>query len=198
MYISKNTLTILTTNSSTDQRTKCNMYKYQKMCQLPSILCFHLGRLFPDGKCSAHVAFNEIMDLTEFIQPAQFEQQPPETDYLFDENSPSPTSPTCPSSTFPSSSASSWSGSSPIFFQPSSYSSQPYLVQSQYASSEVKYRLCSVICHLGTAFGGHYIAFRRYQDKWFRISDESVSEVHIRDVLGSEAYLLFYERIWAK
>eukprot|EP00470_Lotharella_oceanica_P007664 CAMPEP_0170181768 /NCGR_PEP_ID=MMETSP0040_2-20121228/25969_1 /TAXON_ID=641309 /ORGANISM="Lotharella oceanica, Strain CCMP622" /LENGTH=69 /DNA_ID=CAMNT_0010426935 /DNA_START=91 /DNA_END=300 /DNA_ORIENTATION=- len=31
--------------------------------------------------------------------------------------------------------------------------------------------------------------------KWYRVSDSSVVEVELKDVLQSQAYLLFYERL---
>jgi ubiquitin carboxyl-terminal hydrolase 16/45 len=52
--------------------------------------------------------------------------------------------------------------------------------------------------------GGHYVAYVRgermlnggvYGQTWFYASDAHVKEVSLSEVLRSEAYLLFYERV---
>ncbi|PWN31025.1 cysteine proteinase [Jaminaea rosea] len=82
-------------------------------------------------------------------------------------------------------------------------------------SSPPVYRLCSVVCHYGGHSFGHYVAYRRaptatrtpatldtyldgsVSDAWLRISDESVQQVTIKDVLaeGKGAVVVFYERV---
>ncbi|KAM7261998.1 hypothetical protein ACFE04_021075 [Oxalis oulophora] len=67
------------------------------------------------------------------------------------------------------------------------------------------YRLASVVEHFGRVGSGHYSVYRRVQAEsddgesglpyWFSISDSEVQSVSVKDVLGSEASLLFYERI---
>lgn len=68
--------------------------------------------------------------------------------------------------------------------------------------AKYKYKLCSVIVHLGDASSGHFICYRRgteahNQTKWFYISDTNVLEVSLSEVLNSSAYMLFYERLKA-
>ncbi|CAG2176339.1 unnamed protein product [Oppiella nova] len=63
-----------------------------------------------------------------------------------------------------------------------------------------RYKLCSVIVHLGDASSGHFICYRRgtethNQLKWYYISDTTVLEVSLSEVLNSSAYMLFYERV---
>ena len=56
------------------------------------------------------------------------------------------------------------------------------------------YQLQSVVEHRGNANGGHYVCYRRDQNRqWFLISDEVVNPVSWHDVRCSQAYLLFYE-----
>lgn len=87
----------------------------------------------------------------------------------------------------------------------------------------VEYDLKAVIVHQGGAENGHYIAFRKLagqeegrpeiadsdgaqalrgtgggEGDWWRLSDETVKKVHVRDVLASQAYMLFYRRREAK
>ncbi|EXJ90023.1 hypothetical protein A1O3_03091 [Capronia epimyces CBS 606.96] len=55
------------------------------------------------------------------------------------------------------------------------------------------YDLDCVVVHQGEhAQNGHYFAFCRQDNKWFRFDDEIVSATTTEDVLRQEAYLLFY------
>ncbi len=56
-----------------------------------------------------------------------------------------------------------------------------------------KYNLSGVVEHSGGMSSGHYVAYVRFQDDWFYISDSSVSKSSVQDVLGAQASLLFYE-----
>ncbi|EXJ73374.1 uncharacterized protein A1O5_03134 [Cladophialophora psammophila CBS 110553] len=59
--------------------------------------------------------------------------------------------------------------------------------------SEFIYDLDCVVVHQGEhAQNGHYFAFCRQDNKWFRFDDEIVSATTTEDVLRQEAYLLFY------
>lgn len=88
----------------------------------------------------------------------------------------------------------------------------------------VDYDLRAVIVHQGSADNGHYTAFRKLEsgeegpasteaaaglgvaqqalrgrggareEDWVDISDETVKRVSVRDVLASQAYMLFYRR----
>ncbi|XP_066334556.1 uncharacterized protein [Miscanthus floridulus] len=71
-----------------------------------------------------------------------------------------------------------------------------------------KYHLVAVIVHEGqTLDGGHYITFVRasrsgYQQQvsgaastWFCVSDEHVQDASLEEVLESQAYILFYEKL---
>lgn len=69
------------------------------------------------------------------------------------------------------------------------------------------YRLVGAVEHSGSMGGGHYVAYVRgdkIQGKshravgspsWFYASDAHVREVSFSEVLKSEAYILFYERL---
>ena len=55
------------------------------------------------------------------------------------------------------------------------------------------YELECVVVHQGDQISnGHYFAFCNQDGKWFRFDDEIVTATTIEDVLGQEAYLLFY------
>lgn len=70
-----------------------------------------------------------------------------------------------------------------------------------------RYHLVGVVEHSGTMRGGHYVAYVKGQrsrgkaekeegnSMWFYTSDAYVREVSLTDVLQSEAYILFYEKV---
>jgi len=58
---------------------------------------------------------------------------------------------------------------------------------------ELEYDLESVVVHHGQQIqNGHYFAFCRQGDRWFKFDDEIVSVSTMEEVLRQEAYLLFY------
>ncbi|XP_041456458.1 ubiquitin carboxyl-terminal hydrolase 30-like [Lytechinus variegatus] len=79
-----------------------------------------------------------------------------------------------------------------------------YLDVSNYSSRpmESKYRLASAVVHVGNAFSGHFLTYRRGPSKpneplnshWLCVSDESVYTAQLSDVLSQKAYMLYYQR----
>ncbi|QIX00577.1 hypothetical protein AMS68_006094 [Peltaster fructicola] len=57
---------------------------------------------------------------------------------------------------------------------------------------EAIYWLSSVVVHKGKIDNGHYISYSRQGDEWFRFDDSMVVKVDDKEVLGAEAYMLFY------
>ena len=55
-------------------------------------------------------------------------------------------------------------------------------------------RLYGVVEHQGNFSGGHYIAYVRIGDCWYRMNDSIVTCVREEEVLAKQAFLLFYER----
>lgn len=54
------------------------------------------------------------------------------------------------------------------------------------------YQLSSVVVHHGKMDSGHYISYARVNDEWFMFDDSKVVLVDEGQVLGAEAYMLFY------
>ncbi|KAL5372460.1 hypothetical protein DPSP01_013483 [Paraphaeosphaeria sporulosa] len=54
------------------------------------------------------------------------------------------------------------------------------------------YELSSVVVHKGKIDSGHYISYSREGDDWFMFDDSKVVLASEKEVLGAEAYLLFY------
>jgi ubiquitin carboxyl-terminal hydrolase 30 len=52
---------------------------------------------------------------------------------------------------------------------------------------------------LGDALSGHFVTYRRggpaNDSKWYYTSDSNVRQTELKEVLSSNAYMLFYERI---
>ncbi|KAL4223593.1 Ubiquitin carboxyl-terminal hydrolase 30 [Mactra antiquata] len=71
-------------------------------------------------------------------------------------------------------------------------------------SQEYTYKLTAVVTHLGDVFSGHFVTYRRfpsrkagekYSSRWLCTSDHAVKEVSFEEVMSTEAYMLFYERL---
>jgi len=54
------------------------------------------------------------------------------------------------------------------------------------------YDLLSVVVHVGKLNSGHYISYSRVANQWFLFDDHKVTLVSESQVLGAEAFLLFY------
>ncbi|XP_070532526.1 ubiquitin carboxyl-terminal hydrolase 20-like [Ptychodera flava] len=72
---------------------------------------------------------------------------------------------------------------------------KPFLSQES-PSKCTMYDLVSVICHHGTAGGGHYTAYCQnwINGQWYEFDDVYVTEVHDSQVANAEAYVLFYRK----
>lgn len=58
--------------------------------------------------------------------------------------------------------------------------------------SDYEYNLLSVVVHIGDMESGHYLAYCRQGEQWFKFNDDKVCLVDETEVLGADAYLLFY------
>ncbi len=55
------------------------------------------------------------------------------------------------------------------------------------------YDLFAVNQHFGISIGGHYTALCKNGDKWYNFDDEDISEITDKNLVSSNAYLLFYK-----
>ncbi|KAI8329758.1 hypothetical protein BC941DRAFT_405446 [Chlamydoabsidia padenii] len=69
----------------------------------------------------------------------------------------------------------------------------PYVSKEANCQSAI-YHLYAVLVHLGYGCdSGHYFAYVKAPDgKWFRMDDEDVTPVSLKEVLSQQAYMLFY------
>ena len=73
----------------------------------------------------------------------------------------------------------------------------------QSAAARNTYKLVGVLVHLGDVFSGHFVTYRRapstngqrFPTHWLYTSDAVVKRVSADEVLQSDAYMLFYEKI---
>ena len=62
--------------------------------------------------------------------------------------------------------------------------------------NNVNYNLISVINHHGsTQNSGHYTNFSKYNNKWYLLNDESITECHKNNLISGDAFILLYESI---
>lgn len=71
---------------------------------------------------------------------------------------------------------------------------RPYL-HKDCISKVTTYELFSVICHHGTAGGGHYTCYALNSGQWYEYDDQFVTEVSAETVQACEAYVLFYRKV---
>ncbi|XP_057667696.1 ubiquitin carboxyl-terminal hydrolase 20 isoform X2 [Diorhabda carinulata] len=71
---------------------------------------------------------------------------------------------------------------------------RPYL-HTDCVSKVSSYELFSVICHHGTAGGGHYTCFALNSGQWYEFDDQYVTKVSPDKVQSCEAYVLFYQKV---
>lgn len=69
----------------------------------------------------------------------------------------------------------------------------PYL-HTDCVSNVATYELFSVICHQGTAGGGHYTCYSLNGNQWYEFDDQYVTKVSAETVQACEAYVLFYRK----
>nr|XP_049701679.1 ubiquitin carboxyl-terminal hydrolase 20 isoform X2 [Helicoverpa armigera] len=58
-----------------------------------------------------------------------------------------------------------------------------------------RYELCAVICHAGTAGGGHYTCVARNGRSWYTFDDHCVQPLPYHHLPHCEAYVLFYRKV---
>ncbi|KAJ8710782.1 hypothetical protein PYW08_009297 [Mythimna loreyi] len=58
-----------------------------------------------------------------------------------------------------------------------------------------RYELCAVICHAGTAGGGHYTCVARNGRAWYTFDDHCVQPLPYHHLPHCEAYVLFYRKV---
>lgn len=84
--------------------------------------------------------------------------------------------------------------SSAVSFPLKGLDMRPYL-HKDCVSQVTNYELFSVICHHGTAGGGHYTCYALNSGQWYEFDDQFVTEVSSDTVQACQAYVLFYRKV---
>ncbi|KLJ13264.1 ubiquitin carboxyl-terminal hydrolase 22/27/51 [Blastomyces silverae] len=71
------------------------------------------------------------------------------------------------------------------------YTTHPHS-KSKGGNSNFMYDLSSAVVHKGKLDAGHYYVYCRQGEQWFLFNDDQVTVVNEAEVLGADAYLLFY------
>ncbi|KAM6930426.1 ubiquitin carboxyl-terminal hydrolase 30 [Xenentodon cancila] len=93
---------------------------------------------------------------------------------------------------------------SSVFLHSPGVSSQ-FGLTCDYSSAEYLFQLMAVLVHHGDMHSGHFVTYRRsplsprsssaLSSQWLWVSDDSVRKASLHEVLSSNAYMLFYERV---
>nr|XP_033474506.1 ubiquitin carboxyl-terminal hydrolase 30 isoform X1 [Epinephelus lanceolatus] len=211
-----------TVNGQVLESQRTTFVKQLKLGKLPQCLCIHLQRLTWSGegtpiKRQEHVQFTEYlsMDRYKHIASTQRSQRikcapsPIKTESLDDcmekpsangteaehrNNNNKPFSNgTCSSVLLQS------PGVNPQLGLTYDYSVFPS------SSTEYLFQLTAVLVHHGDMHSGHFVTYRRspssprttspLSSQWLWVSDDSVRKASLHEVLSSNAYMLFYERV---
>ncbi|RWS25720.1 ubiquitin carboxyl-terminal hydrolase 30-like protein [Leptotrombidium deliense] len=181
-YVSSETISDVTCDNCSFGHKKSSFTRKITFGKLPQLLCFHFHRLTWHNtgvpvKRSEYVNFPEFLNMDEFMYTSMKAKADLTDQYstltgLLGGTSQTPVR----DFAFPISS-----------------------VNATLSRARYRYRLCSVIVHIGNPLSGHYITFRRGanedDDKWYFASDSQVMRVLPREVMSSSAYMLFYERV---
>lgn len=74
---------------------------------------------------------------------------------------------------------------------------RPYLHE-KCSSTVTTYHLFAVICHHGTAGGGHYTCYALNNGQWYEFDDQYVTATTLDQVAQCQAYVLFYAKCTAQ
>ncbi|XP_037337869.1 ubiquitin carboxyl-terminal hydrolase 30 isoform X2 [Pungitius pungitius] len=212
-----------TFNGQVLQNQRTTFIKQLKLGKLPQCLCIHLQRLTWSNegtpiKRQEHVQFTEHLSMDCYkhnastprnqrikcapnsrnAESADDATEKPSTNgteakHLYNNNN-KPFSNGTRSSVFLQS-----PGVNPLLGLACDYSARPS------SSTEYLFQLTAVLVHHGDMHSGHFVTYRRgppsprtappLGSQWLWVSDDSVRKASQHEVLSSNAYMLFYERV---
>lgn len=196
---------------SQSQRT--TFIKQLKLGKLPQCLCIHLQRLTWSSEGSPikrqeHVQFSEYLSMDRYKHSTSAQRFVPikcspkhlKTDNLEDDLIAQPTANGTEKEHHNNNQP--FSNGSALFH----YSGmRPQLSLTCEFGSEYLFQLTAVLVHHGDMHSGHFITYRRspafprgpssFSSQWLWVSDDTVRKASLHEVLSSNAYMLFYERV---
>jgi ubiquitin carboxyl-terminal hydrolase 8 len=63
-----------------------------------------------------------------------------------------------------------------------------------YNKEKYVYDLYGICNHTGNVMGGHYYAYIKNNNKWYKMNDINVEEISINNIISNYAYCLFYRK----
>uniref|UniRef100_A0A3B3XSZ9 Ubiquitin carboxyl-terminal hydrolase n=1 Tax=Poecilia mexicana TaxID=48701 RepID=A0A3B3XSZ9_9TELE len=201
-----------TRNGQVFESQRTTFVKQLKLGKLPQCLCIHLQRLTwsSEGtpiKRQEHVQFTEYLSMDRYkhnssTQRSQRFTSAPKaikTESLEDSTERLKANGTGPFSNGTCSS---------VFLLSPGLSPQladARISVSPSSSAEYLFQLTAVLVHHGDMHSGHFVTYRRsppsacsaspFSCQWLWVSDDSVRKASLQEVLSSNAYMLFYERV---
>ncbi|XP_043924457.1 ubiquitin carboxyl-terminal hydrolase 30 isoform X2 [Protopterus annectens] len=200
------------------EKRRATFIKQLKLGKLPQCLCIHLQRLSWSNqgtplKRHEHVQFSEYLSLDRYKYRASSRRSNQcrlnskgSSESLFEEKDCTAMKITVldqPNDLKPL----LLNGAGPSAILSSPFATSPLPFVSDFSSSVYLFRLMAVVVHHGDMHSGHFVTYRRSPQssknhvtsnmQWLWISDDSVRKASLQEVLSSNAYLLFYERIRA-
>ncbi|XP_020791152.1 ubiquitin carboxyl-terminal hydrolase 30 isoform X1 [Boleophthalmus pectinirostris] len=197
------------------QRT--TFVKQLKLGKLPQCLCIHLQRLTWSNEGSPikrqeHVQFSEFLSMDHYKHstskqravPVKCSPTPLKTASLEEDSVVKPTANGAEKEHHNNNKPFSNGNCSSLFHY--SAGVRPQLsISCDLGSAEYLFQLTAVLVHHGDMHSGHFITYRRspasvctsspFSSQWLWVSDDSVRKASLHEVLSSNAYMLFYERV---
>nr|XP_046243325.1 ubiquitin carboxyl-terminal hydrolase 30 isoform X1 [Scatophagus argus] len=206
-----------TINGQVLESQRTTFVKQLKLGKLPQCLCIHLQRLTwsSEGtpiKRQEHVQFTEYLSMdrykhntsTQRIQRVRCAPNPIKAENSDDSTEKSTANGTETEHRNNNSKPFSNGTCSTVFLHSSGVNPQLSLTY-DYSCTEYLFQLMAVLVHHGDMHSGHFVTYRRspssphssspFSSQWLWVSDDSVRKASLHEVLSSNAYMLFYERV---
>ncbi|KAM7416641.1 hypothetical protein PAMA_018612 [Pampus argenteus] len=205
-----------TVNGQVLESQRTTFVKQLKLGKLPQCLCIHLQRLTwsSEGtplKRQEHVQFTEYLSMDRYkhnvstqrsqrIKCAPKPLKAEKSDDAMEKHTANGTDAEHHNNNKPFS-----NGNCPSVFLNSPGLNPQLGLAYDYSSTEYLFQLTAVLIHHGDMHSGHFVTYRRsppsprssshFSSQWLWVSDDSVRKASLHEVLSSNAYMLFYERV---
>ncbi|XP_028270486.1 ubiquitin carboxyl-terminal hydrolase 30 isoform X2 [Parambassis ranga] len=202
-----------TMNGQILESQRTTFVKQLKLGKLPQCLCIHLQRLTwsSEGtpiKRQEHVQFTEYLSMDRYKHSTSTQRSRCAPKAIKAESVDDSTEKLTANGTdaehhnnnkpFSNGTCSSVLLHSPV-------ANSPLSLTYDYSSAEYLFQLTAVLVHHGDMHSGHFVTYRRspsslrcsspLSSQWLWVSDDSVRKASLHEVLSSNAYMLFYERV---
>uniref|UniRef100_A0A3B4UDX1 Ubiquitin carboxyl-terminal hydrolase n=1 Tax=Seriola dumerili TaxID=41447 RepID=A0A3B4UDX1_SERDU len=180
---------VTTVNGQVLESQRTTFVKQLKLGKLPQCLCIHLQRLTwsSEGtpiKRQEHVQFTEYLSMDRYKHNVSTQRN---------------------QRTMCAPKVMKAENSEDAIEKPTQDGCHSWFIVFPYSSTEYLFQLTAVLVHHGDMHSGHFVTYRRspssprspspFSSQWLWVSDDSVRKASLHEVLSSNAYMLFYERV---